>query len=73
MLIRSTYNGGLADVDDESAARLIEGGSWVAEGDYVPPAAEKPKRIRRTKAQIEADNAKAAAAYAAAQENQNEE
>ena len=40
MQIRSTLNGGLAEVDDEFAAQLIEAGGWEA--------ADKPVRKRRS-------------------------
>ncbi|WKW87232.1 hypothetical protein SEA_CHARGERPOWER_17 [Mycobacterium phage Chargerpower] len=75
MFIRSALNGGLCEVDEEFAAQLIASGQWVADGDYTPapvdaPAAPKQRRARRTKAQIEADNA---AAAAAAQETKTEE
>ncbi|UJD20857.1 hypothetical protein SEA_ZIMMER_19 [Mycobacterium phage Zimmer] len=57
MQIRSTINGGLAEVDDDYAERLIDAGGWeVAEA-----LAPKPKRIRRTQAQIAADKAAEAA------------
>ncbi|AKF14183.1 head-to-tail connector protein [Mycobacterium phage Luchador] len=61
MFIRSALNGGLCEVDEEFAEKLIASGQWVADGD-TPAAEEAPKkRTRRTKAQIEADNAAAAA------------
>ncbi|AOZ61258.1 hypothetical protein SEA_DARTHPHADER_18 [Mycobacterium phage DarthPhader] len=60
MQIRCTLNGGVAEVDDELAERLIKTSGWEA-ADALP--APKPKRIRRTQAQIAAD--KAAAAYQA--------
>ncbi|QGJ90166.1 hypothetical protein PBI_SHEAKEIRA_17 [Mycobacterium phage SheaKeira] len=74
MLIRSTYNGGLAEVSDEEGALLVQDGFWVAASDYVAPAPQeaaqpvKTKRTRRTKAQIEADNAAAAAEAAKTEE-----
>lgn len=38
MLIRSTLNGGLADVEPADAATLISGGGWEAvEGNPKPP------------------------------------
>ncbi|QBP31042.1 hypothetical protein SEA_REFUGE_20 [Mycobacterium phage Refuge] len=58
MQIRSTINGGVAEVDDDYAERLIEAGGWeVAEA----LTHTKPKRIRRTQAQIAADKAAEAA------------
>lgn len=88
-LIKAAANGGLCEVDDELAEKLLNDGSgqWVPVGEAVvapaaselapgvvtpegpseePTEAVKPKRHRRTKAQIEADNA-------AAQENKTEE
>ncbi|QFG04592.1 hypothetical protein PBI_KEZIACHARLES14_16 [Mycobacterium phage Keziacharles14] len=68
MLIRSTYNGACADVSEAEAPLYIATGHWVAKDDFVAPeAAEtpapvKPKRTRRTRAQIDADNAAAEAA-----------
>ncbi|UJD21113.1 hypothetical protein SEA_SORORFAGO_16 [Mycobacterium phage SororFago] len=75
-LIRSAINGGLCEVDDEFAEKLIASGQWVADGDFTPapvdtPAEAPKKRTRRTKAQIEADNA--AAAAKAAEEAKTEE
>ncbi|KRD08575.1 hypothetical protein ASE48_08390 [Mycobacterium sp. Root265] len=57
MQIRSTLNGGTAEVSDEFAEKLIETGQWVSGDTPI-----KPKRIRRTQAQIAADNAAEAAA-----------
>ena len=52
-LIKHAGNGGLCEVDEELAEKLLNDGSgqWV---EYEAPA---PKRTRRTKAQIEADKA----------------
>lgn len=41
MQIRSTLNGGIAEVDDDFAAELINAGGWEA--------ADKPVRKRRSK------------------------
>lgn len=62
MQIRSTLNGGTAEVDDEFSAALIESGQWVP-----ADAPIKKRRTRRTAAQIAADEA------AAAQESDTEE
>lgn len=56
MKIRSAANGGTAEVTDDLAERLIATGSWEA-----ADAPVKPKRTRRTRAQIEADKAAEAA------------
>lgn len=54
MQIRSTINGGSAEVDEALAERLIATGHWES--------AEAPaKRKRRTKEQIAADKAAEAA------------
>ncbi|QBJ00206.1 hypothetical protein SEA_PHARAOH_17 [Mycobacterium phage Pharaoh] len=59
MQIRSTINGGVAEVDDDYAERLIEAGGWeLAEALTAP---HKPRRARRTKEQIAADKAAEAA------------
>jgi hypothetical protein len=59
MQIRSTINGGVAEVDDEYGKRLIEAGGWEVAEALAPT---KQKRHRRTKEQIAADNARAASA-----------
>ncbi|AXH48793.1 hypothetical protein SEA_STEAMY_18 [Mycobacterium phage Steamy] len=58
MKIRSTLNGGVAEVDDDYAERLIEAGGWEVAEALAPT---KTKRIRRTKEQIAADKAAEAA------------
>lgn len=57
MILRSIANGGTAEVDDACGERLLAAGGWEP-----ADAPVKPKRTRRTKAQIEADNAAAEAA-----------
>ncbi|QGJ88769.1 hypothetical protein SEA_YECEY3_17 [Mycobacterium phage Yecey3] len=67
MLIRSTYNGGFADVSESEAALYISTGHWVAPDDYVAaepaetPTPAPAKRKRRTKAEMEAARAAEAA------------
>lgn len=43
--IRSLLNGGVAEVDDETAARLIESGHWVQAGSA--PAKSRATRARK--------------------------
>ncbi|ASW31364.1 head-to-tail connector protein [Mycobacterium phage Lokk] len=47
MKIRSTINGGLAEVDDDYAAELIAGGNWEAAD--APKPARKPRSPRTPK------------------------
>lgn len=45
MIVKSALNGGLAEVDDELGARLVESGQWLAHGEVVKPA-RKPRTVK---------------------------
>lgn len=52
MIVKYTFNGGIAEVDDELGAELIAGGYWVADGDAP---ARKP-RVRAASKVAPADS-----------------